>query len=170
MFVYAKCTVDQEICFNNSLESDLMLLFSPSVVSSSLPLHGLQHARLPDPSLSPRVCLNSCLLSGWSKPTISSSATPFCSCPESFPASGSFLLSQLFTSGGQSIGASASASVLPMNIQGWFPLGLTDWISLLTKGPSRVSSSTTVWKHQFFGAQPSSWSNSHINTWRLEKP
>ena len=91
------------------------------------------------------------------------------SCPQSFPASRSFLMSWLFASGGQSIGASASASVLPMNIQGWFPLGLTDLMSLLPKGLSGVFSSTTVWKHQFFSAQPSLWSNSHICTWELEK-
>ena len=105
-----------------------------SVMSNSLRAHRLQHARLPCPSLSPRVCSDSCLLSRWCHPTISSSVVPFSSCPQSFPASGSFPLSQLFASGGQSIGASASASVLPMNIQGWFPFGLTGLISLLSKG------------------------------------
>ena len=99
---------------------------------------------------------NSCPLSQWCHPTMSSSVVPF-SCPQSFPASGSFPMSQLFTSGGQSIGASASASVLPMNIQGWFPLGLTGLISLLSKGLSRIFSSTTVRKHQFFSTQPSLW-------------
>ena len=102
-------------------------------------------------------------------PTISSSAVPFSSCHLSFPASGSFPISQFFTSGGRSIGASASASVLPMDIQGWFPLGLTSSISLHSKGLSRAISSTTLRKHQFFGAQPFLWSNSHIHTWLLEK-
>ena len=115
------------------------------------------------------VCSNSCPLSLWYHPTISSSVVPFSSCPQSFPASGSFPMSRLFTSGGQSIGVSASASGLPMNIQGWFPLGLASLISLLSKGLSRVFSSTIVQKHQFFSAQPSLWSNSHIRTWLLEK-
>ena len=115
----------------------------------SLKPHGLQHARLLCPPLSPRVCSDSCLLSRWCYLTISSSATPFSSCRQSFWASGSFPMSQLFTSGGQSIGASASASVLPMNIQSWFPLGLTGLIPLQSKGLSRVFSSTTVWKYQF---------------------
>ena len=106
----------------------------------------------PCPSLSPRVCSNLCPLSPWCHPTISFFVTLFSSCPQSFPASGSFPMSQLFASGGQSIGA--SASVLPMNIQGWFPLGLTSLISFLSKGLSRVFSNTTVWKHQFFGTQP----------------
>ena len=109
-------------------------------------------------------------LSWWCHPTISSSASLFSSCPKSFPASGSFPMSRLFTSGGQSIGASASTSVLPMNIQGWFPLGLTGLISLLSRGLSTVLSSTTIWKHQFFGTQPSLWSNSHIHTWLPERP
>ena len=126
----------------------------------------LQHTRLPCPSLSPWVCLNSRPLSHptftsrmWCHSTISSSVIPFSSCPQSFPASVSFPVSQLFASDGQNIGA--SASVLPMNIPGWFPLGLTGLISLHSKGLSRVFSSTTVWKHQFFGVQPSLWSNSH---------
>ena len=114
----------------------------------SLRPHGLQHARLPCPPLSPRVCSNSCPLSQWCHPTISSSVTLFSSHSQSFPASGSFLVSHLFASGGQSIGASVSASVPPMNIQGWFPLGLTGLIFLLTKGLPRVFSSTTIWKHQ----------------------
>ena len=97
-------------------------------------------------------------------------SSPFPPTIQSFPASGSFSMSQLFASGGQSIGASASASVLPMNIQDWFPLGLTSWIFLLSKGFSRVFSKATVWKHQFFGAQPSLWSNSHTHTWLLDKP
>ena len=114
-------------------------------MSDSLPHHGLQPTRLPCPSLSPRVCTNSCPLSWWCHPTISPSAAPF-SCPQSFPALGSFTMSRLFTSGGQSMGASASASVLPMNIQDWFPLGLTGLISLLSKGFSRVFSQYHSWK------------------------
>ena len=132
--------------------------------------HGLQHTWLPCPSLSPRVCSNSCTLSWWWHPTISLSIVPFSYCLQSFPASGSFPMSQLFASGGQSIGVSASASVLPKNTQGWSPLQWTAWISLQSKGLSRVFSNTTVQKHQFFGAQPSSQSNSHIHTWLLEKP
>ena len=146
------------------------LQFSPSVVSNSLWSHGLQHTRLLCPSPTPGVHLNSCPLSQWWHPTISSSVVLFSSCPQSFPASGSFPMSRLFASGGQSIGASASASVLPMNIQDWFPLGWTGLIALLSKGLSRLFSSTTIWKHQFFSAQPSLWSNSCIHTWLLEKP
>ena len=130
--------------------------------------HGLQHLRLPCPSLFPGVCSNSCPLSQWCHPTISLSAS-FFSCLQSLPASGYFPVSWLFASQGQSIGASASASVLPMNIQDWFPLGLTGLISLLSRGLVRVFSSITVRKHQFFGAQPSLWSNSHIHTWLLAK-
>ena len=127
--------------------------FSHSVVSDSLQSHGLQHARLLCPSPTTRAYSNSCPLSRWCHPTISSSVIPFSSCPQSFPASGSFQMSQFFTSGGQSIGISASTSVLPVNIQDWFPLGWTDWISLQSKGLSRVFSNTTVQKHQFFGGQ-----------------
>ena len=144
--------------------------FSHSVVFDSLRPHERQHTRLPCPSLTPRACSNSRLLSQWCHPTISSSVVPFSSCPQSFPAWGSFSVSQLFTSGGQSIGVSALASVLPMNTQDWFPLGWAGWISLQSKGLSRVFSNTTVQKHQFFGAQPSSQSNSHIHTWPQEKP
>ena len=132
---------------------------------NSLWVHALQHTRFPSPSPSPRVYSNSCPLSKWCHPIISSSVIPCSSCPQSFPASGSFLMSQVFASGGQSIGA--SASVLPMNIQDWFPLGWTGWISLQSKGLSRVFSNTVVQKHQFFGTQPSLWSNSHIHTWLL---
>ena len=142
--------------------------FSRSVVCDFLQLHGLQHARPPCPSPTPWICSNSFPWSQWCHPTISSSVTPFSSFPQSFPASGSFPMSWFFASGDQSIGA--SASVLPMNIQGWFPLGLTGLISLQSKGLSRVLSSTTVQKHQFFNAQPSLWSNFHIRTWLLEKP
>ena len=150
------------------LVSLLLLLFSHLVVSSSLQPHGLPNTRLPCPSPSPGVCSNSCPSSQWCHPTISSSVFPFSSCLQSFPASGSFLMSQLFTSGGKSI--RASASVLPMNFQDWFPLGWTGWISLKSKGLSRVFFNTIVQKHQFFGTQPSLWSNSHIHIWLLEKP
>ena len=143
--------------------------FSCLVVSDSLRPHGLQHTRLPCPSLTPWAYSNSCPLSQWCYPTISSSVGPFSSCLQSFPASGSFQMSQFFTSGSQSIGVSASTSVLPMNIQDWFPLGWTGWISLQSKGLSRVFSNTTVQKHQFFSTQLSSQSNSHIHTWLLEK-
>ena len=132
--------------------------------------HGPQHVRLPCPSPSPGVCSNLCPLSQWCHPTISSSVTLFSSCLQSFPASGSFPMSQLFPSGRRSIGASASASVLPMNIQDWFPLELTGLISFLSKGLSRLFSSTMVQKHHFLGPQPFLWSNSHIHTWPLEKP
>ena len=114
----------------------------------------------------PGACSNSCPSSQWCHPNISSYVIPLSSCPQYFPASGSFLISQLFTSVGQSIGISASASVLPINIQNWFPLGLAGLISLQSKGLSRVFSNTTVQKHQFFGAQLSLWSNSHIHTWK----
>ena len=144
--------------------------FSCSVVSDSLGPHRLQHAWLPYLSPTPRACSNSCPLSWWCHPTISSSVIPFSSCLQSCPASGSFPVCQFFASGGQSIGVSASASVLPMNIQDWFPLGLTGWISLQSKGLSRIFSNIIVQKHQLFGAQPSLWSNSHIHTWQLEKP
>ena len=120
-------------------------------MSYSLWPQGLQHTRLPCPSLP--VCSNSCPLSWWCHSTILTSITPFTSCPHSFPAWGSYPMSQLFALGGQSIGASASASVLPINIQGWFPLGLTSLISLLFKGLSRVFSNTTVWKHWFFSTK-----------------
>ena len=123
-----------------------------SVIQSLQP-HGLQHTRLSCPSLSPSACSNSCLLSQWCYPIISSSITLSSSCPQSFPGSGSFSMSQLLTSGGQSVGASASASVLQVNIKGWFPLGLTDLISLLSKGLSRVFFSTKIRKHQFFGTR-----------------
>ena len=139
-------------------------------MSNSLQPHGLQHTRLPCPSSSPKAFSNSCSLSQWCHPTISSSVIPFSSCPQSFPASGSFQMSQFFASGGQSIGVSALASVLPMNIQDWFPLGWTGWISLQSKGLSRVFSNTTVQNHQFFNAQPSLLSTSHFYTWLLEKP
>ena len=143
----------------------LLFLFSHSVMSDSLQPHELQHTMLPSPSPSPGACPSSCPSSRWYHPTTSSSVVPF-SCLQSFPASESFLMSQLFTTGGQSIGASASASVFTMNIQDWLPLGLT---GLISKGLSRVFSNTTVQKPQFFSAHPSLWSNSHIHTWLLEK-
>ena len=152
-----------------SLEETLWLAsvqFSCSVMSDSLWPHGLQHARLPCPSPTPVACSNSCLC----HPTISSSVIPFSSHLQSFPTSGSFPMSQFFASVGQSIGVSASASVLPMSIQDWFPLGWTGGISLKSKGLSIILSNTTVQKHWFFGAQLSLWSNSHIHTWLLDKP
>ena len=135
--------------------------FSHSVMSDSLQPHGLQHARLRCLSLTPGAYSNSCPSSRWCHPTISSSVGPFSSCFQAFPASGSFPVSQFLTSSGQSIGVSASASVLPMNIQDWFPLGWTDLISLQSKGLSRVFSNTTVQKNQFFSVQFSLYSNSH---------
>ena len=143
--------------------------FSCSVVSDSA-MHELQHARPPRSSPTAGVYPNSCPLSWWCHPTISSSVVPFSFCPQSFPASGSFPISQLFTSGGQSIRVSASTSVLPMNTQDWYPLGWAGWISLQSKGLSRVFSNTTVQKHHLFIVQLSSQSNSHIHTWPLEKP
>ena len=138
--------------------------FSRSVVSDSLRPHESQHARPPCSSPTAGVHPNPCPLSQWCHPTTSSSVIPFSSCPQSFPASGSFQMSQLLASGGQSIGVSASTSVLPMNTQDWSPLGWTGWIPLQSKGLSRVFFNTTVQKHQFFGTQPSSQSNSHIHT------
>ena len=143
---------------------------SCSVLPYSLQPHGLQHARFPCPSQTLRACSDSGLWSWWCHPTISSSIVPFSSCLQSFPAIGSFPMNQLFTSGGQSIGVSALASVLPKKSQGWSPSEWTSWISLQSKGLSRVFSNTTVQKHQFFGAQPSSQSKSHIHTWPLGKP
>ena len=136
--------------------------FSLSVLSNSLRHHEPQQARPPCPSPTPGVHPNSCPLSRWCHPTISSSVIPFSSCPQSFPTSGSFQMSQLFASGGQNIGVSASTSILPMNTQDWFPLEWTGWISLQSKGLSRVFSNTAVQKHQFFGPQLSSQYNSHI--------
>ena len=136
--------------------------FSHSVMSESLWPHGLQHARLPCPSPTLRACSNSCPPSRWCHPTILSSVIPFSACLQSFPAPGSFPMSQLFVLDGQSIGASASASVLSMNIQDWFHLGLISLISLQSNRFSRVFSNTTIQKHQFFTAQLLLWSNSHI--------
>ena len=143
----------------------LSVQFSCSVVSNSLQPHELQDARPPCPSPTPGVYPDPCPSSQWCHPAISSSVIPFSSCPQSLPASGSFPMSQLFASGGQSIGVSASASVLPLNTQDRSRLGWTGWTSLWSKGLSRVFSNTTVQKHQFFGAQLSSQSKSHIHTW-----
>ena len=139
-------------------------------MSNSLLPHELQQARLPCPSPAPWACTNSCPLSQWCHLTMASSVIPFSSCLQSFPASKSLPVIQFFAWGGQSIGASASTSALPMNIQDWFPLGFTDFIHLLSKRLSRVFSSTTVQKLQFFGTQLFLWSNYHICTWLLEKP
>ena len=144
--------------------------FSHSVMSNSLRPHEFQHVRPPCPSSSPGVHSNSCPSSWWCHPAISSSVVPFSSCPKSLPASESFPISQHFAWGGQSTGVSASASFLPKNTHDWSPLEWTSWISLQSKGLARVFSNTTVQKHQFFGAQPSSQSNSHIHTWPQEKP
>ena len=142
---------------------------SHSVVSNFLQPHEPQHARPPYISPTPGVHPNPRPSSLWCHATISSSVIPFSPCPQSFSASQSFQMSQLFASGGQSIGVSAS-SVLPMNTQDWSLLEWTGWISLHSKGFSKVFSNATVQKHQLFGAQPSLWSNSHIHTWLLEKP
>ena len=144
--------------------------FSRLVVADSLQLHEPKYARPPCPSPTPGVYPHSCPSSQWCHPAISSTVVPFSSCLQSLPASGSFPMSQRFTWDGQSTGVSALASVLPMNTQDLSPLEWTGWISLQSKGLSRVSSNTTVEKHWFFGAQLSSQSNSHIHTWPLEKP
>ena len=144
--------------------------FSSVIQLCLLRPHGLQHARPPYPSPTPGVYPNSCPLSWWCHPTISSSAIPFSSCLQSFPTSGSFQMSQLFASDGQSIGVSASTSVLLVNIQDWSPFGCTGWTSLQSKGLLRVFSNTTVHKHRFFSAQLSLWSTLNIHTWLLEKP
>ena len=144
--------------------------FSRSVVSDSLWPHESQHARPPCPSPTLRIHSDSRPSSQWCHPAISSSVVPFSSCPQSLPASQSFPMSQLFPWGGQSTGVSASASFPPKKSQGWSPSEWTGWISLQSKGLSRVFSNTTVQKHQFFGAQPSSQSNSHIHTWPQENP
>ena len=143
--------------------------FSRTVMSDSSQPHELQHTRPPCPSPTPGVHSNSCSSSWWRHPAISSSVVPF-SWPQSLPASESFPMSQLFTWGGQRIRVSALASFLPKNTQDWSPSEWTGWISLQFKGLSRVFSNTTIQKHQFFGTQPSSQSNSHIHTWPQEKP
>ena len=157
------------LLFHTLLSCHFMFSLVPQVVSDSLQPHGLQHSRLPCPSLTPGACSNACPLSQWCHPTISSSIGPFSSCRQSYPASESIPMSQFFASGVQSIGASASASFLPMNIQHWFPLGLTGLIPLQSKGFSRVFSDTTVQQHQFFSTQLFLCSNSHSPTWLIEK-
>ena len=146
------------------LEILLSVQFCRSVVSDTSQPHRLQHTRLPCPSPTHGACSNSCPSSQWCHPTISSSIIPFSFCLQPFPASGPFPMNQFFKSGGQSIGVSASASVLPVTIQDWFPLGWTGWISFQAKGLSRVFSNTTVQKHQFFCTQLSLWPNSYIIT------
>ena len=150
--------------------NDDSVQFSRSVMSGSLRPHESKHARPPCPSPTPGVHPNSCASSRWCHPAISSSVIPFSSCHQSLSASGSFPMSQLFAWGDQSIGVSASASVLPMNTQDWSLLGWIGWISLQSKGLTRVFSNTTLQKHQFFGTQLSPQSNSHIHTGPLEKP
>ena len=156
-------------CIKHAIILQQHFQFSRSVMSDSLRPHESQQARPPCPSPTSRVHSNSCRLSRWCHPAISSFVIAFSSCPQCLPASESFPMSQLFTWGGQSTGASALASFLPKNTQDW-SLEWTGWISLQSKGLSRVFSNTTVQKHPFFGAQPSSQSNSHIHTWPLEKP
>ena len=151
------------------LSTKYSVQFSHSVLPDSLQPHELQHARPPCPSPTPRFHSNSCPSSWWCHPAISSFVVPFSSCPQPLPASESFPMSQLFTRGGQSTGISALAPFIPKNTQGW-SLEWTGWISLQSKGLSRVFSNTTVQKHQFFGTQLSWQSNSHIHTWPQEKP
>ena len=155
---------------SKNLYMNISVQFSHSVVSNSLRPHESQHARPPCPSPIPGVHSESCPSSQWCHPVISSSVVPFSSCPQSLPASESFPMSQLFAWGGQSTGTSALASFPPKKSQGWSPSEWTGWISLQSKGLSGVFSNTTVQKHQFFSAQPSSQSNSHIHTWPQEKP
>ena len=163
-FLYSHCFIILSIHLPCSVQ------FSCSVMSDSLQPNESQHTRPPYPSPTPGVHSNSFPSSPWCHAAISSSVVPFSSCPQFLPTSGSFPMSQLFAWGGQSIGVSALASVLPMSTQDWSPLGRTGWISLQSKGLSRVFSNTTAQKNQFFGAQLSSQSNSHIHTWPLEKP
>ena len=165
-----KARVNLNVNYNLCMIQFSSVQFSRSVVSDSLRPHESQHARPPCPSPSPRVHSDSCPLSPWCHPAISSWVVPFSSCPQSLPASKSFPVSQLFAWGGQSTGVSALASFPPKKAQGWSPSEWTGWISLQSKGLSRVFSNTIVEKHQFFSAQPSSQSNSHIHTWPLEKP
>ena len=175
--VFSSTTIQKHQFFtdcSHEIKGGLLLLqtcfsVAQSCLTHSFQPHGLQHTRLPCPSPSPGACSNSCPLSQWCHPTISSSVIPFSFCLQSFPAAGSFLMSRFFSSGGQSIGALGPASVLSMNIQDWFPLGWTGRISFQSKGLSRVFSNITVQKHQFFSTQSSLWSNSYIHTWLLEK-
>ena len=167
--------ISRELMIENfpNLRKNINLHIQFSSVTQSCPTlwpNEPQHARPPCPSPTPGVYPNSCPSSRWCHPAISSSVVPLSSCPQSFPASGSFLMNQLFTWGGRSIRDSALTSLLPINTQDWLSLGWTGWISLQSKGLSRSFSNTTVQKHQFFGAQLSSQFNSHIHTWLLEKP
>ena len=164
-----KSSVLSMLCWKPSQWLFSSIQFSRSVMSDSLGPHGLQHTRSPCSSPAPRIYPNSCPLSQWYHPTISSSVIPFSSHLQSLPASGSFPMSQFYRAGGQSIGVIASASIFPMNIQDWFPLGWAGWVFFLSKGLSRVISNTTVQKHQLFAAQLSLWTNYHIHTWLLEK-
>ena len=182
--VLRMCILNHSICLHRSKVKVIFVMrlffnvfsissvqFSCSVMSDSLRPHESQHARPPCPAPTPRgVHSGSCPSSQWCHPAISSSVIPLSSCPQFLPASESFPVSQLFAWGGQSTGVSALASFLPKKSQGWSPSECTGWISLQSKGLSRVFSNTTVQKHQFFSAQPSSQSNSHIYTWLLEKP
>jgi len=158
------------VYFHSAYLTHMQSQFSSITQSYSTLCNSMEHARLPCRSPTPRACSNSCPSSWWCHPTTSSSVVPFSFCLQSFPASGSFPVSQFFASGDQSIGVSASASVLPMNIKDWFPLGLTGLIFLQSKGLSKVFSNTTVQKHQFFSTQLSLWSNSHNHPWLREKP
>ena len=165
--------VDLQCCVSFCLYSKMSHLYFyplPFRFYSHVVVQSLSYAQLSCPPPTSRTYSNSCPSHQWCHPTISSYVVPLSSCLQSFPASGSFPRSQFFTSGGQSIGVSASASVLPMNIQDWFPLGWNGWISLKSKRLSRAFANITVQKHQFFGTQLSLQSNSHIHTWLLEKP
>ena len=168
--MYTPCIQGRKMSYSPRWPQFSSVQLSHLVVFDFLRTHESQHARPLCPSPSPRVHSNSRPLSQWCHPAISSSVVPFSSCPQSLPASESFPMSQLFTWGGPSIGVSALASFLPKNTQGWSSLEWTGWISLQSKGLSRVYSNTTVQKHQFFGTQLSSRSNSRIHTWPLEKP
>ena len=172
-FVASRCADTRNEALPKGLElrtSSVQFQFGHSVMSDSLRLHEPQHSRPPWPSPTPRVHPNPCPLSQWCHRAISSSVVPFSSCPQSLPASEPFPMSQLFPWGSQSIAVSALASALPNNTQDWSPLEWTGWISLQSKGLSRVFSNTTVQRHQFFGAHISSQSNSHIHTWPKERP
>ena len=163
MFIFVSTEIELKILFSS-------VQFSRSAVSDSLRPHELQHTRAPCPSPSPGVHSNSRPSSRWYHPAISSSVVPFSSCPQPLPASESFPMSQLFAWGGQSTGVSALTSFLPKNTQGWSPLEWISWISLQSKGLSRVFSNITVQKYQLFDSQLSSQSDTHIHTWLLEKP
>ena len=170
MSLFVKITFYLFIFFPSRHVHMCSVQFSRSVMSNSLRPYEPHHARPPCPWPTPRVHPNTCASRRWCHPTISPSISPFSSCPQHLPASGSFQISQLFSSDGQTIGLSASTSLPWMNTQDWSLLGWTGWISWQSKGLSSVFSNITVQQYQFFGAQPSSQSNSHIHTWPLEKP